>query len=65
MDRYTLPLPYSDGSEVFCYAVKIHPHLAARPDEIVTTVMSNVRCRFHPIMIMITRSFYALFTVLD
>ena len=47
MNRYTLPLPYSDGSEVFCYAVKIHPHLAARPDEIVTTVMSNVRCRSH------------------
>ena len=38
---YTLPLPYNDGAEVFCYAVKIHPHLIDRPDELVTTVMSN------------------------
>ena len=38
---YTLPPPFSDASEVFCYAVKLHPHLATSPNEIVSTVMSN------------------------
>ena len=38
---YTLPPPFSDASQYFAYAVKLHPHLARTDDELVITYVAN------------------------
>jgi hypothetical protein len=34
---YTLPPPFSNALLYYAYAVKLHPHLASSPDEMIIT----------------------------